>query len=58
MKMSEGSPLDPGPNRTADLPLRRRPLYPLSYWTLWQGYHSSGVLSTLRQDYALSRHLQ
>ena len=25
---------DPGPNRTADLPLRRRPLYPLSYRTL------------------------
>ena len=24
---------DPGPNRTADLPLRRRPLYPLSYRT-------------------------
>ena len=24
---------DPGLNRTADLLLRRQPLYPLSYWT-------------------------
>ena len=31
---------DPGLNRTADLPLRRRPLYPLSYWTLLNLYTS------------------
>ena len=31
--ISQAERFDPGLNRTADLPLRRRPLYPLSYKT-------------------------
>ena len=37
---------DPGPNRTADLPLRRRPLYPLSYRTVVNIYIMENLLST------------
>ena len=40
---------DPGPNRTADLLLRRQPLYPLSYRTLSYIYLLTASLSTLQK---------
>ena len=38
---------DPGPNRTADLPLRRRPLYPLSYRTIVIGIYIIDLIVNL-----------